>query len=143
MIAFASRGLRPNERNCPAHKLEFLALKWAVSDKFRDYLYGNSFKVRTDNNPLTYVLSTAKLDATSHRWLASLANFDFEISYRSGKSNVDADVLSDYHLLVTHLLSYFLMWSKLFVWGLWFLLKNFLFSNVIPSLRLWLISRSR
>ena len=93
-IAFASRGLRPSERNYPAHKLEFLALKWAVSDKFKDYLYGNSFKVRTDNNPLTYVLTTAKLDATSHRWLASLANFDFEISYRSGKSNVDADALS-------------------------------------------------
>ena len=93
-VAFASRGLKPNERNYPAHKLEFLALKWAVSDKFKDYLYGNSFQVRTDNNPLTYVLSTAKLDATSHRWLASLANFDFTISYRSGKSNVDADALS-------------------------------------------------
>ena len=70
VIAYASRGLRANECNYPAHKLEFLALKWAVTDKFHDYLYGNKFQVRTDNNPLTYVLTTAKLDATGHRWLA-------------------------------------------------------------------------
>lgn len=81
-------------KNYPAHKLEFLALKWAVVDKLHDYLYGNSFTVRTDNNPLTYVLSTAKLDATSHRWLASLANYNFSIQYRSGKTNTDADALS-------------------------------------------------
>lgn len=60
VIAYASRGLRASERNYPAHKLEFLALKWAVSDKFHDYLYGTSFQVITDNNPLTYVLHKAK-----------------------------------------------------------------------------------
>ena len=54
-----------------AHKREFLALKWSVTDKFCDYLYGNKFEVRTDNNPLTYVLGKAKLDATSQRWIAS------------------------------------------------------------------------
>lgn len=83
-----------NEHNYPAHKLEFLALKWAVVDKFRDYLYGNKFEVRTDNNPLTYILTTAKLDATSHRWLAALSSFNFSLRYRSGKTNVDADTLS-------------------------------------------------
>ena len=60
VIAYASRGLRASECNYPAQKLEFLALKWAVCDKFNDYLYGSKFKVRTDNNPLTYVLTTAK-----------------------------------------------------------------------------------
>lgn len=94
VIAYASRGLRAAERNYPAHKLEFLSLKWAVVDKFKDYLYGNKFQVRTDNNPLTYVLTTAKLDATSHRWLASLSGFDFSLKYRSGKTNTDADALS-------------------------------------------------
>lgn len=48
------------------HKLEFLALKWAVVDKLRDYLYGAMFVVKNNNNPLTYLLSTAKLDATGH-----------------------------------------------------------------------------
>ena len=94
VIAYASRGLRPSERNYPAHKLEFLCLKWALCDKFHDYLYGNFFEVRTDNNPLTYVTTTAKLDATGHRWLASLSNYNFKLSYRSGILNRDADGLS-------------------------------------------------
>jgi hypothetical protein len=56
-IAFASRSLSTSEKNYATHKLEFLALKWAVTDKFHDYLYGAvSFEVRTDNNPLTYIL---------------------------------------------------------------------------------------
>ena len=56
-------------------------------------MYGGEFKVYTDNNPLTYVLTTAKLDATGQRWIASLANYNFKIHYRSGKSNIDADAL--------------------------------------------------
>lgn len=79
-------------------KLEFLCLKWAVTEKFYDYLYGNKFKVKTDNNPLTYILTTAKLDATGQRWVSALSVFDFEISYKPGKKNVDADALSRYPL---------------------------------------------
>ncbi|XP_052797464.1 uncharacterized protein LOC128229702 [Mya arenaria] len=86
--------LRRSERNYPAHKLEFLALKWAVTDKFHDYLYGNKFEVTTDNNPLTYILSSAKLDATGHRWVAALSAYDFDIVYKSGKLNSDCDGLS-------------------------------------------------
>ena len=81
--------------NYPVHKLEFLALKWALTDQFHEYLYGgNTFEVYTDNNPLTYVLSTAKLDACSHRWVARLANCNFYIHYRLCITNVDADALS-------------------------------------------------
>ena len=94
VISYASRGLTKSERNYPAHKMEFLALKWAVTEKFRDYLYGHSFTVYTDNNPLTYVLTSAKLDATGHRWLSELANFDFNILYRPGRNGQDADALS-------------------------------------------------
>ena len=61
VIAYASSGLRARERNYPAHKSEFLCLKWALCDKFHDFLYGNTFVVRTDNNPLTYVTRTAKV----------------------------------------------------------------------------------
>jgi hypothetical protein len=93
-ISYASRSLTDSERNYPAHKLEFLALKWAVVDKFHDYLYGSKFEVRTDNNPLTYILTTARLDAVGHRWLAALSAYDFTLSYKPGKLNVDADALS-------------------------------------------------
>lgn len=65
-----------------------------MSEQFHDYLYGAKFEVVTDNNPLTYVNTTAKLDATSHRWLATLANYDYTAIYRPGSSNADADGLS-------------------------------------------------
>ena len=94
VLSYASRGLSKSERNYPAHKLEFLALKWAITEKFSDYLYGHQFTVYTDNNPLTYVLSTARLDATGHRWLAALASYNFDIKYRPGVNNTDADALS-------------------------------------------------
>lgn len=94
VIAYASRGLSSSEKRYPAHKLEFLALKWSIVEKFQDYLYGNPFTVVTDNNPLTYVLKSAKLDAASYRWLAALSTFDFNIKYRAGRSNQDADGLS-------------------------------------------------
>ena len=61
-IAYVSRMLSKSERNYDAHKLGFLALKWAVTDCFHKYLFGGSFDVYTDNNLLTYVLSSAKLD---------------------------------------------------------------------------------
>ena len=95
-IAFASRGLRGSEKNYSDYssfKLELLAMKWAVSEKFREYLLASHVIVYTDNNPLSY-LSTAKLGATEQHWVAQLAPFDLEIRYRSGKSNKCADALS-------------------------------------------------
>ena len=74
--------------------MEFLALKCAIIDRFHEYLYGGEFDVFTDNNPLTYVLTTAKLDATSKRWVATLALYNFKIYYRLGKLNINADALS-------------------------------------------------
>ena len=94
VIAYASRGLRKAEQNYSSNKLEYLALKWAVTEKYHDHLYGNRCIVRTDNNPLTYVLTTAKLDAVGHRWLAELSTYDLELIYKSGKTNIDADILS-------------------------------------------------
>ena len=94
VIAYASRSLSKMEKNYSAHKLEFLALKWSVTERFHEYLYGGEFEVYTDNNPLTYVLTTAKLDATGQRWIANLANYNFKIFYRCGRSNIDADSLS-------------------------------------------------
>lgn len=92
-VAFASRKLSPSERNYPIHQLEFLALKWAVVNKFHDYLYGAQFTVRTDNNPLTYVLTMARLNAVGHRWLADLSTYNFSVQYKPGRENTDADLL--------------------------------------------------
>ena len=96
VIAYASQTLRPSEKfmhNYSSAKLELLALKWAVTKKFRDYLLGSKFTVYTDNNPLAY-LQKSKLGASQIHWLSKLALFDFNIIYRSGKTNQATDALS-------------------------------------------------
>ena len=90
VIAYASRSLSKAECHCPAHKLEFLTLKWAVVKKFHE----SQTQTYTDNNPLTYILTTAKLDAASHQWVASLTNYNFQLYYQARKTNIDADALS-------------------------------------------------
>ena len=75
IIAYASQTLRPSEKsmcNYSSAKLELLALKWAVTKTFRDYLLGSKFTVYTDNNPLAYI-QTSKLGASQIRWLSELA----------------------------------------------------------------------
>ncbi len=96
VIAYASRSLSKSEKNYSAYKLEFLSLKWAVTEKFADYLTGTHFVVLTDNNPLTHILTSAKLDATGQRWASALGQFNFDIIYRPGVKNADADGLSRY-----------------------------------------------
>ena len=66
-------------------------------------LYGknrNEFVVCTDNNPLTYIFSTANLDAAGQRWVAHLTSYNFTLEYQKGKDNTVADFLShmDDHL---------------------------------------------
>ena len=58
----------------------------------------------TDNNPLTYILTSAKLGASCQRWVTSLVNYDFRLFYKLGKTNIEADALSripreEYHKL--------------------------------------------
>lgn len=98
-LAYASRTLSRTEKRMPNYssmKLEFLALKWAMAGKFREYLLGHKCIVWTDNNPLSH-LSTAKLGATELRWAAELEAFDYTIRYRPGRANGNADSLSRQH----------------------------------------------
>ena len=96
VIAYASRSLRRaerNDKNYSAFKLELLAIRWAVCQTFRDYLMGNRCIIFTDHNPLKY-LDTANLSAAELRWVQQLSSFDYQIEYRTGKSNQAADSLS-------------------------------------------------
>ena len=65
-VTYGSRVLTPNEKNYYSTKHEFLVLKWAVREHFKEYLPYQSFLVKTDNNALTYIKMTLNLDATSH-----------------------------------------------------------------------------
>ena len=93
-IAFGNRSLTLVEKNYHSSKLEFLTLKWSVTEHFKEYLVYAPFVVRTDNNLLTYVLTMPNLDATGHRWVGTLATFQFELKYQKGANNGAADSLS-------------------------------------------------
>ena len=96
VIAYASRKLKAQEKtmkNYSSMKIEFLALHWAITKKFRDYLYGTEFVVKTDNHPLSKMM-TAKQTAADMGKLAELADFNFTIEYKSGKTNRAADAFS-------------------------------------------------
>ncbi|XP_051728809.1 uncharacterized protein LOC127501079 isoform X1 [Ctenopharyngodon idella] len=93
-VAFASKSLSRSQRNYPAHRLEFLALKWSICEKFGHWLKGHNFTVLTDNNPLAHILTKPKLGCCEQRWVAKLASFNFDIKYVPGPQNVIADSLS-------------------------------------------------
>ena len=93
-IAYASPGLKGGELKYHSSKLEFLALKWAVTEQFREHLQYQPFLVRTNNDPLTYVMTMPNLDAVRHRWVAAMAGYNFEIEYVCGMDNKVTDALS-------------------------------------------------
>ena len=95
VVAYGSRAVRQAEKNYSTHKLEFLALYWAVTKHFHNYLYGApTFIVTTYHNPLTYIQTSAKLNAVGHRWMAELGTYKFTVVYKPGRLNDDADALS-------------------------------------------------
>ena len=99
-VAYGSEVLTPHEKNYHSTKLECLALKWAVTEHFKEYLLYQPFPVRTDNNLLTYIMSTPYLDALGHHWVSALAKYDFRLEYQKGTDNAAADTLSQ---VTTHL----------------------------------------
>ena len=76
LVAYGSWAFTTHEKNYHSMKLEFLALKWAIMEHFKEYLLYQPFLVRTDNNPLTYIMSTPNLDATGHCWVSALAKYN-------------------------------------------------------------------
>ena len=93
-VAFGSLELKGGEAKYHSSKLEFLALKWAITEQFQEYLQYRPFTVLTDNNPLTYILTTPNLDALGHRWVAALTSYNMTIRYLKGSNNKVADALS-------------------------------------------------
>ena len=99
-IAYGSRALTPYEKNYHLTKLEFLELKWAVTEHFKEYLPYQSFVVWMDNNLLMYIMSTSNLDVTCHWWVGALAWFNLELEYQKVHGNTMADIL---HWVTTQL----------------------------------------
>ena len=72
LVVYGSQTLSAHEKNYHSTKLEFLALKWAITEHFKEYLLYQPFLVKTDNNLLTYIMTTLNLDTTeTGRWTVS------------------------------------------------------------------------
>ncbi|GJU03577.1 putative reverse transcriptase domain-containing protein [Tanacetum coccineum] len=93
VIAYASRQLKTHEENYTTHDLELGAVVFALR-LLRHYLYGTKCVVYTDHKSLQYILDQKELNMRQRRWIKLLSDYDCEIRYHPGKSNVVADALS-------------------------------------------------
>ena len=92
-VAFESRKMNPAEQNYPTHERELLAVIHALRT-WRHYLLGRKFTIVSDHHSLKFLQTQPQLSRRQARWLELLAEFDYEIVHRPGKSNVVADALS-------------------------------------------------
>ena len=93
VIYYASKTLSYAEQNYSTIERELLAIVFAV-EKFRYNLMGNKFTIETDHNPLTYLNNLTLASSRLTRWRLKLSNYDFEIKYKKGNKNGNADALS-------------------------------------------------
>jgi hypothetical protein len=96
VIAYASRALRPHEKNYPTHDLELAAVVHALKI-WRHYLMGNRCNIFTDHKSLKYIFTQSDLNMRQRRWLELIKDYDLEFHYHPGKANVVADALSRKH----------------------------------------------
>ena len=92
-VIYASRRLKPPEKNYAVIEKEALAIYWAVH-KFEVYLYGREFKIITDHKPLLHLQSADKLNPRLKRWALYLNLFRYYSTHVSGEENSLADLLS-------------------------------------------------
>ena len=93
IIAYASRQLKPHEKNYPTHDLELAAIVFALKI-WRHYLYGEKCRIFTDHKSLKYLMNQKDLNLRQRRWLELLKDYELVIDYHPGKANVVADALS-------------------------------------------------
>lgn len=93
-ITFISRTLSKTEENYATNEREMLAIIWALK-ALRNYLYGTAkVVIFTDHQPLTFTLNSKNCNGKMKRWKCFLEEYNYEIKYKPGKSNVVADTLS-------------------------------------------------
>ncbi|KAK5773358.1 hypothetical protein PVK06_049664 [Gossypium arboreum] len=93
VVAYASRQLKPHEKNYPTHDIELAAIVFALKI-WRHYIFGEKCHVYTDHKSLKYLMTQRDLNLRQRRWLELLKDYELVIDYHSGKANVVADALS-------------------------------------------------
>ena len=96
ILRFGSRTFVGGKKKYHSSKLELLALKRAVCEHFQDYLfYVPYFNLYTDYNPLTYIKTSCKVNATAQRWIKERTDFNLTLHYKPCMGNVVTDTLED------------------------------------------------
>ena len=103
VVAYASRQLKPHEKNYVTHDLELLAIVFALKI-WRHYLLGEKFILYTDHQSLKYLYTQKDLNLRQQRWLEFLTAYDLDILYTPRKANVVADALSRKTAIIAHLI---------------------------------------
>ncbi|KAL0536730.1 hypothetical protein IC582_025690 [Cucumis melo] len=93
VVAYASRQLKSHEQNYPTHDLELAAVVFALKI-WRHYLYGEKIQIFMDHKSLKYFFTLKELNMRQRRWLELVKDYDCEILYHPGKTNVVADAFS-------------------------------------------------
>ena len=93
VVAYASRQLKPHEKNYPMHDLELAAIVFGLKI-WRHYFYGEKCFIYTDHKSLKYLPSQRELNLRQRRWMELIKEYDCVIDYHPGKANVVADALS-------------------------------------------------
>ena len=93
VIVYASRKLKPHEKNYSTHDLELGAVIFALKI-WRHYLLGDQVLIYTDHKSLKYIFTQKELNMRQRRWLELMADYDIDLQYHPGKINVVPDVLS-------------------------------------------------
>ncbi|KAL4134764.1 hypothetical protein QTP88_006479 [Uroleucon formosanum] len=99
-IAYASRNLNKAEQNYNTTEKELCAIVWGVK-QFRPYLLGQKFTIITDHRALTWLFNIKDPGSRLTRWRLKLEEYEYEIQYKQGTSNTNADALSRIHPVVT------------------------------------------
>jgi hypothetical protein len=93
IICYESKNLKEHERNYDTHDMELAAIVHALK-KWRHYLMGRRFELRTYHNSLKYLFDQPTLNARQSRWLDFLCEYDFDINHIKAKENKVVDALS-------------------------------------------------
>jgi hypothetical protein len=99
-ISYASRTLNPAEQNYSTIEKELTAIVWACKH-FRPYLLGRTFTIVTDHKPLTWMFNVKDPSSRLLRWRLLLEEYDYNVEYKAGKRNVNADALSRNPVVMT------------------------------------------
>jgi hypothetical protein len=93
VISYSSWQLRCHEEHYPTHDLELAAVVMALR-ACRHYLLENVVHIYTDHKSLKYIFTQLDMNMRQRRWLELIKDYELEVHYRPGKTNVVANALS-------------------------------------------------